>query len=81
MTFSLTDGDLPVREIHVAVADRAAVVESLDGPATATITVPVGVMTRLAGGRVALDEVRDRIEVAGDGAVGEAVLANLNYTI
>ncbi len=81
VTFALTDGGVAVREIHVAVADRAAVVDALDGPASATLTMPVGVMTRLAGGRVALDDVRDRIGVAGDESVAEAVLTNLNYTI
>ncbi|MGI9646774.1 MAG: maleylpyruvate isomerase family mycothiol-dependent enzyme [Ilumatobacteraceae bacterium] len=81
VTFAVTDGGAPVREIHVAVAERASVVDSLDGPATTTISLPVGVMTRLAGGRVALADVRDQIEVVGDGAVGDAVLANLNYTI
>jgi uncharacterized protein (TIGR03083 family) len=79
VTFELT-GDSR-RTIHVAVTDRARVVDSLDGPATVTLRLPVGVLTRLAGGRVPLDEVRDRIEVEGDDALAEAVLGNLNYTI
>ncbi|MHC4846672.1 MAG: maleylpyruvate isomerase family mycothiol-dependent enzyme, partial [Planctomycetota bacterium] len=36
VTFALTDDGSVVREIHVAVGERAAVVESLPGPATTT---------------------------------------------
>lgn len=81
VTFALTDGGAVVREIHVAVGDRAAVVDSLDGPATATLTMPVGVLTRLCAGRVGPSSQRERIEVDGDEEIAETVLANLNYTI
>ena len=68
VTFDLT-GDA-ARAIHVRVDGRAAVVDSLDGPATVTLRMPVGVWVRLAGGRVALDEVTDQIVVDGDTALG-----------
>ena len=50
VTFDLT-GDA-ARAIHVRVDGRAAVVDALDGPATVTLHMPVGVWVRLAGGRV-----------------------------
>jgi uncharacterized protein (TIGR03083 family) len=81
VTFALTDGGAVVREIHVEVGERAAVVPSLPGPATTTITMPVGVMTRRCAGRVAPDELRDEILVEGDAEIAERVLANQAYTI
>jgi uncharacterized protein (TIGR03083 family) len=79
VTFDLT-GDA-ARAIHIRVDGRAAVVESLDGPATVTLHMPVGVWVRLAGGRVNPDEVTDQIVVDGDAALGASVLDHLNYTI
>lgn len=81
VTFALTDGGTVVRSIHVAVGERAQVVDALDGDATTTLTMPVGVMTRLCAGRSTLDALRDRIEVDGDVEVAERVLANASYTI
>ncbi len=81
VTFALTDAGALVRRIDVEVGDRARVVPELTAPATVTLTMPVGVMTRLAAGRTALDEVRERITVDGDAATADAVLGNLAYTI
>lgn len=81
VAFELTDDGTVVRTIHVAVDERAAVVDSLDGAATVTLTMPVGVMTRLCAGRVDLASVRDRVDLAGDSEVGERVLSELAYTI
>jgi uncharacterized protein (TIGR03083 family) len=81
VTFRLTDEGSVVREIHVDVGDRATVVESLPRPATTTITMPVGVMTRRCAGRVAPGELREQITVDGDAEIGERVLANQAYTI
>lgn len=81
VTFRLTDGDDVVRTIHVDVAERAGVVESLPGDATTELTMPVGVMTRLCAGRVDVASVSDAVDVAGDAEVGERVLANLAYTV
>lgn len=81
VTFQLTDAGDVTRTIHVSVGERAAVVDSLDAPATLTLTMPVGVMTRLCAGRVPLDEVRDTIRADGDEDVAERVLTSLNYTI
>ncbi len=52
VTFALTDGGVVVREMHVEVGERAAVVPALSGPATVVLTMPVGVMTRRCAGRV-----------------------------
>ena len=81
VTFALTDAGQVVRTIHVDVAERAGVVDALDGEATCTLTMPIGVMTRLCAGRVALDDVRERVSIAGDRAVSDRVLESLNYTI
>jgi hypothetical protein len=42
--------------------------------------MPIGVMTRPAG-RAPVDALRSEIAVAGDTALAERVVANLNYTI
>ena len=54
---------------------------AMGGPATATLTMPVGVMTRLCAGRVPLDDVRDRIATSGDADLAERVVTGLNYTL
>jgi len=67
------------RTVHVDVQERAALVEQLDRPATVTLRMPVGVFTRLGGGRTsATPEV---VELAGDEALGRQIVANLAYTI
>ena len=81
VTFALTENGSVVREIHVVVDGRAAVVESLPGPATTMLTMPVGVMTRRCAGRVAPHELRDQITIDGDADIAERVLANQTYTI
>lgn len=81
VTFALTEEGSVVREIHVAVDGRAAVVDSLPGPATTTLTMPVGVMTRRCAGRVAPHELRDQITIEGDADIAERVLANQAYTL
>lgn len=81
VTFELTDRGVPMRSFHVAIEGRAKVVESLSGDATATLTMPVGTMTRLCAGRAALESLRAGIDVAGNVELGERVLSNLNYTI
>lgn len=81
VTFALTDQGSVVREIHVAVGERARVVDALDRPPDVTLTMPVGVMTRRCAGRVAPDELREEIVVEGDAEIAERVLANQAYTI
>lgn len=81
ITLALTDGGAVVREIHVEVGERATVVDALAAPATATLTMPIGVMTRLAAGRIRADDARDQVAVVGDQATATAVLDNLTYTI
>lgn len=78
VTFSLTGG--VDRDIHVVVDGRAAVVEGLDGPATATLRTSVHTFSRLAGGRIPASEAPD-VEVEGDVGLGRSVLENLAYTI
>ncbi|WP_040495959.1 maleylpyruvate isomerase family mycothiol-dependent enzyme [Ilumatobacter nonamiensis] len=81
VTFALTDDGAIVRWIHVAVDGRAAVVPALDAPATTTITLPVGVMTRRCAGRVDAATVAGEIDVSGDVELGTSVLDALTYTI
>ena len=71
VTFALTDQGAVVRTINVEVGERAAVVAELSGPATTTLTMPVGVMTRRCAGRVGPDGLRDQIVVAGDAEIAE----------
>jgi uncharacterized protein (TIGR03083 family) len=81
VTFALTDGGVVVRELHVEVGERAAVVPALDGPATVVLTMPIGVMTRRCAGRVAADALLDEIVVDGDPALASKILENQSYTI
>ncbi len=69
------------RTIHVEVGERAAVVSSIDGTPTVTISLGVVLFARLCGGRVDADVARDQVTISGDEAVGEQILRNLAYTI
>lgn len=80
VTFALT-GEA-AREIHVRVDGRAAVVPTLDAPATATLTTDVHTFSRLAGGRTrwaAIDQ--DLVTISGDPTLAARVLENVAYTI
>jgi uncharacterized protein (TIGR03083 family) len=81
VTFALTDGGTVVREMHVEVADRAAVVPALSGPATVVLTMPVGVMTRRCAGRVGADDLLDQVAIDGDATLAARILENQSYTI
>jgi uncharacterized protein (TIGR03083 family) len=81
VTFALTDGGVVVREFHVEVADRATVVPGLSSPATVTLTMPVGVMTRRSAGRVGPDDLLDQVVIAGDLQLASDILRNQSYTI
>lgn len=69
------------RTIAVEVAERARVIDALDGPATVTITMPVVPFTRLCGGRASVADVEAEIELDGDVDLGRTILAKLAYTI
>ncbi len=79
VTFELTGSN--GRTVHVDVAERARVVDSLEGQASVTVTMSVLTFTRLCGGRTGVDEVRAEIAVAGDTELAEKILGNLSYTI
>ena len=81
VTFALTDGGAVVREVHVEVGERAAVVPALSGPATVVLTMPVGVMTRRCAGRVGPDDLLDQVVIDGDLSLASSILANQSYTI
>jgi uncharacterized protein (TIGR03083 family) len=81
VTFALTDSGVVVRELHVEVAERAAVVSSLSGPATVVLTMPIGVMTRRCAGRVGSDELLDQVTIDGNLALASRILENQSYTI
>ena len=81
VTFALTDGGAVVRELHVEVGERAAVVAALSGPATVVLTMPVGVMTRRCAGRVGPDDLLDQVVIDGDLLLASRILDNQSYTI
>ncbi len=81
VTFALTDAGAVVRELHVEVGERAAVVPSLSGPATVVLTMPIGVMTRRCAGRVAPDGLLDQVAIDGDLTLASRILDNQSYTI
>lgn len=79
VTFELTGSS--GRTIHVAVGERAQVVDALDGPATVTISTAVLPFTRLAGGRTTPERVLDQITLTGDTELGRRILESLSYTV
>lgn len=79
VTISLT-GPV-VRDLHVEVDGRARVVDTLNAPATTTLSMASTLFMRLAGGRVDAATVLDRIRFGGDGDLGRRLAANLAYTI
>ena len=81
VTFALTDGGAVVRQLHVEVGDRAAVVPVLSDPATVTLTMPIGVMTRRCAGRVGADDLLDQVVIDGHLELASKILANQSYTI
>jgi uncharacterized protein (TIGR03083 family) len=81
VTFALTDGGAIVRELNVEVAERAAVVPALSSPASVTLTMPIGVMTRRCAGRVGADELLEQVAIDGDLALASRILENQSYTI
>lgn len=72
--------DLGLRRVHVVVDGRAAVVPALPGGGQATVTLrmPALRFSRLAGGR---SPDTAGVEIEGDRALGEQVLANLAFMI
>ena len=81
VTFALTDGGAVVRQLHVEVGERATVVPALSGPATVTLTMPIGVMTRRCAGRVGPDDLLDQVAIDGELDLASRILANQSYTI
>jgi uncharacterized protein (TIGR03083 family) len=74
--FSLT-GPMS-RTVDVAVDGRARVVDALPGEPTVALTMPGLLFTRLCGGRGA-DPAG--VDMQGDTALGEAVVANMGFMI
>lgn len=74
--------DGPVRRtIHVLVDGRAAVVDELPGPATATLTMSSTVFTRIAGGRIPAGTGITGVTAAGDRDLADRVVRALPFTI
>jgi len=79
VTFEITGG--VTRRIHVAVAERAAVVDRLEAPADVTLHVASGLFVRIAGGRVDPAASVEQIVMDGDQDLGRRVIAALPFTI
>jgi uncharacterized protein (TIGR03083 family) len=79
VTLELT-GPLP-RTRHIAVTDRARLVDHLDAPATVTLTLDSGLYARLAGGRTTAADHRDDIRIDGDVELGTRLADHLAFTI
>ena len=79
VTFDLTGAS--GRQIHVAVGERAAVVDQLDGPATATLTMSPVVFSRFGGGRPDAADHTGQVGIGGDVELGRRVLDHLGYTL
>lgn len=77
VTFDLTGPD--ARSVHVLVDGRAAIVGSLPGPATTTLSMPALLFTRLAGGRAGADA--GAVELSGDEALGRRIADHLGFMI
>ena len=69
------------RDLRVVTAGRAKVVDVLDGPPTATITLPSSLFLRLAGGREDPQAALDQITLGGDVALARQIATNLAFTI
>jgi len=66
---------------HVAVDGRAAVVDELPGPATATVRLPSNLFGRLVGGRVPVADRLGELTIEGDADLGRRVAHALPFTI
>jgi uncharacterized protein (TIGR03083 family) len=66
VTYRLTSGETVVRAVHLYLGDPARVVRSLRRPAVATLTMPVGTMTRLSSGRIDPTRAGAQIRLDGD---------------
>jgi uncharacterized protein (TIGR03083 family) len=66
------------RRVDIEVSDRARIVDGLTGEPTVTLTVSGHHFTRLAGGRGA---DAGGVEITGDTALGERIVAALGYMI
>lgn len=74
VTLALTSEGETARTLHLHLGDSARVVRSLRKPAVATLTMPVGVITRLSAGRVDPSSVRAVIKMDGDTDFAERIL-------
>ena len=70
------------RKIVIAVKDgRATVVETSDITPAVEIELDSNVFIELATGRATSEQIRDRIKIVGDVALGERVVGALNMMI
>ena len=79
VTFEITGG--VTRTINVAVAERAAVVDTLASRPDVTLRLESGLFARLAGGRVDPTASMGQITLDGDQDLGTLVINALPFTI
>lgn len=79
VTFELTG---PVkRTLHVEVTDRARVVTEISRDPDVSLSLESSLFMRLAGGRVAFDDVSDQLVIEGDRDLGRHIATNLAFTV
>ncbi len=71
------------RDLYVSVDGRAALVDALDAPATTTLSLESALFQRLAMGRVDPEAIltSGRVEISGDGDLGEQIVRQLAFMI
>ncbi|ALG11137.1 maleylpyruvate isomerase family mycothiol-dependent enzyme [Kibdelosporangium phytohabitans] len=69
------------RQMHVLVDGRAALVDTLPAEATATLTMPSTLFTRVAGGRIPAEIGLAEATTKGDRELAERVALGLRFTI
>lgn len=69
------------RTLHVDVADRARVVTEISRDPDVSISLESSLFMRLAGGRIAFDDVSDQVDIEGDLELGRRIAANLAFTV
>ena len=69
------------RVLHIDVADRARVVTEISRDPDVSLQLESSLFMRLAGGRIAFDDVSEQVDIDGDVELGRRIAANLAFTV